>query len=356
MIFKRLLFIYCLLFCLPATAFSYAPAEREEVISETLSNLKKASRPSPSPSTSPKTDYLSFGNRSLFPSRETIIEKVLNEIEIKIGVQMGYLTGHTTYDFDHHVSELKFPLGNWMAGLDLGIASGSLSFNAGFWGSVTRAVTGSKMTDKDWLGDTLISSTESTAKADVIIYDASLRYDFYDKFLYRDFDYLLLKSSDRVKIGLIGGYRYERLDFDMYDLYDTINKSMSFNGQQVLTYKIEYFLPYLGMGVDVLRKNYGLSANFKYVIFPKAEDLDNHLLRTLTFPGDYERTNTKSFMFGVSGFWNLNDNWRASLGLDGVSLRIDGDTWEIGGDPAWNKDQFTDTSQLIFWSRMQYKF
>ncbi|MFQ5680723.1 MAG: omptin family outer membrane protease [Candidatus Omnitrophota bacterium] len=339
------LFISTLFFLSLGRACAY---EQKEVVSQTMDKLGQG-RVANNQDIA-QGPYMS----GLFSRRRAIIDRTLDDIEIKISFKIGYMTGDTTYDFDHHTSELMFPFDNWMAGAEIGIKSGKFSFALDGWGSLGDSV-GDKMTDKDWGGDVLISSTESQAKIDAVIWGASLRYDFYERSLNKNVDLLTLRRADKIRLGALLGYRYERFDFDLFDLYYPVLGITTNAGQKVGTYKIEYSLPYIGLAGDVSRKNYGLNANIKFAVFPTAKDVDNHLLRELTFYGDYDKPR-RAWMYGASAFWKPDDRWKISLGLQGEFILIDGITWEEQRDPAWDKDQETDLQQLIVWTGLQYKF
>jgi outer membrane protease len=147
----------------------------------------------------------------------------------------------------------------------------------------------------------------------------------------------------------------------MYDLrYDTDlisgQQGQILNqGEKVLTYKIKYYLPYIGLGADVLRQNCGVSLNLKYAICPSAEDVDNHPLRGLTFYGDYNKDGNV-FMGSMNVFWNLTKKWKFRVGADATLVRIDGKTWDETHDPIWDADQSIDTKQFIYWTGLEYKF
>ncbi len=353
------LFLCFSLLIIPSLAFSKTE-ERKEAIQHAFDGLKhKLSLQEINYSPEP-VDYAqdlrpAKKTRSIFSQRHIIIDKILDEVELSIAVKIGYMTGETIYDFNHHASELTFPFDNWMGGVDFSLGMNRLSLNAGFWGSL-QDETGSKNTNKDWTsGGLLFSSTESVQKIDAIIWDANLRYDFYDKNMSRSINPLLLKTGDEVKIGLLLGYKFERFDFDLYDLYQTLTSSLSNEGERVGTYKVKYWLPYVGIAADVLRKKCGFSLNLKIPFHPTAEDVDNHLLRGLTFYGDYNKPDY-ALMFSVDGFWKLVENWRLQAGADATFIALDGDTWEQAGDLVWNKDQTTELNQWIFWSGLQYRF
>lgn len=345
--------VFCTLFLLfPTMVYAQVDnALRNKVIEETLYAMETKTQLS--------TQVLSSANES--EARGYTQWFAFNDAYLVLGLRFGYLKGNTAYDFDHHTSELEFPMDNWMIGGNLSFGSKDLSFNTEIWTPVENYA-GFNMKDKDWTTNgVLYSYTKSKAEMDAVIWDVNLRYDFYKKVIPKDIEVLTLLASDEIKIGALLGYRYERFDYDMYDLYYDVDLLYGYQGQtlyqgrRVLTYKIKYYLPYLGLVTDVSRKNWGISMNIKYSIYPTVKDVDNHLLRGLTFYGDYDK-HREAFMGSIFVFWKFNKDWKLKVGVDGASIRIDGRTWEESRDPAWDKDQSTDTKQWIFWSGIEYKF
>lgn len=280
---------------------------------------------------------------------------ILDDVYLILGLELGYINGNTAYDFNHHTSELEFPMDNWMIGGNFSSGYKNLSFNTEIWTPLENYA-GFEMKDKDWDTNGALSSyTKSKAEMDAIIWDANARYDFYEKVIPKDIEALTLLASDKIKIGALLGYRYERFDYDLYDLYYPDLKITTHSGEKIGTYKIKYHLPYLGLATDILSKNYGFGMNIKYSFNPTAEDVDNHLLRGLTFYGDYDK-HGQVFMGSINAFWRFRKDWKFRFGADTTFIRIDGITWEQNRNPTWDKDQSTDAHHWILWSGIEYKF
>lgn len=329
--------------------------QREEVMEETLYALEAKAQPSleeqyPAPENISQQE--AKGNIAWFSGDKCI----------KLSLKGGYIAGNTAYDYDHHTSELEFPLHNYMAGADVSLGWRNLAFNAECWMPVEENA-GWRMKDKDW--DTrgnMYSYTQSKAEMDALIWDANLEYDFYKGSIARNsIIEFFLPESNEIKIGTLLGYRYERFDYDMYGAYydtDTLTGHQGqtlFSGQKVLSYKIKFYLPYVGLATEVSGKNYGFGVNAKYSVYPAAKDLDNHLLRGLTFYGDYDK-HREAFLGNIYAFWKIAKDWKLSLGLDATMIRIDGRTWDETHNPAWDQDQATDTRQWLAYSGIEYKF
>lgn len=338
---KKLKVFCALLLLFPAMVYAQADnALRDKAIEETLSSLETK--------TATETEAKGYSKRFTF-----------NDTYLNLGLDFGYIHGNTAKDFNHHTSELEFPMDNWMVGGSLGLGWKDLAFNTEIWAPLEEDA-GFKMKDKDWIDGVLVSYTKSRADMDAIIWDSNLRYDFYKNTIPKNIKVFTFLRAAEIKIGALLGYRYERFDFDMYDLYYDVDLlggrqgQTLYQGQKVLTYKIKYSLPYLGLATDISHKKGGVSMNIKYAISPTAEDVDNHLLRGLTFYADYDK-DREVFMGSIFAFWKFTKNWKLKVGVDGVSIRIAGKTWEESRDPAWDKDQSTDAKHWMFWSGVEYR-
>lgn len=274
---------------------------------------------------------------------------------VALFLQLGYLTGNTTYDYNHHTSELEFPMNNWMigAGLASQLENSDFSLSLSFWTDL-ESDAGDDMKDKDWnSAGTLISSTKSKAEMDAFIFDINGRYDFYKK----------ASQDHSSKLGLLLGYRHENFYYDMFDIHyetDLINvpslQGQTTNqGQKVLEYEIWYSLPYIGLVYDLEQQKWGVGVEAKWSFYPTSRDQDNHLLRNLTFYGDYDK-NGSAWMANIYGFWKLAKQWELKLGVDLTFIQIDGRTWDATNNPAWNQDQSTEAKHFLGWARMVHEF
>jgi outer membrane protease len=218
------------------------------------------------------------------------------------------------------------------------------------------------MKDKDFTSaGTMYLYTKSKADLDAVILDGNVRYDFYKGNIPRKMSFLAIAKTDQIRLGALLGYRYEKFDYEMHDIYydtDLISGRQGqtlYSGQKVLTYKLQNYLPYLGIAADIIGRSYGLGMTFKYSFYPTAEDVDNHILRGLTFYGQYGN-HRNAYMVGLNGFWRWTKLWKVRFGMDATIIRIEGRTWEEQRSPAWDGDQSTATNEFIYWSGLEYKF
>ncbi|MFA4888863.1 MAG: omptin family outer membrane protease [Candidatus Omnitrophota bacterium] len=276
---------------------SSQPPEKEVFLPE--KEILKAAPPEPEPEKEVAAEPL--------PRKSTKLKlNISDDWWLGLGLNLGYIKGNTTYDFNHHTSELEFPLNNPMIGGEVILGYKDFSFISELWGTLSSSCA-SDMKDKDWNGaGGLISHTESSADLDAIICDGGFRYDFFQTFLPFSAEWLTVKQSDVIKFGFLGGYRYEKFDFNCYGVkYPDLGDYEIYAGEKSITYKVAYQLPYIGMAIDLAQEKSGLGISFKYAISPSGRDVDNHLLRGLTFPAKYNQ-NGQAYIGGVNGFYRFN--------------------------------------------------
>jgi len=263
---------------------------------------------------------------------------------LDVGLRMGYISGFTSFDFNHHVSELEYPFRCYLGGGKLALGYKDISANSEFWGSmVNDPSAGWHMKDKDWDSNgNLESYTKSNSNMNAAIWDANLRYNFFKKYA--------------VKLGGLIGYRYQRYGMHMDGSYNLCTwASPDGSGTEVFEYKIEYHLPYYGLAADIGNDKFGVLMSAKYAFSARAKDLDNHILIPRTNYADY-RDNPNVFMANFILFWKFSKNWEANLGGDAALIRINGNTWDDSHAPAWSKDQNLDAKQFIYWAGLNYRF
>ena len=281
-----------------------------------------------------------------------------NDGYLDLGLRTGYIYGYTSFDFNHHTSELEYPFRSYMGGANLSLGYKGFSMNSEFWVPISGDPTaGWHMKDKDWdANGQLESDTRSYTDMNAIIWDANLRYDIFKHSFGQKKTDEENKKPNNMKLGVLIGYRYQRFGFKGYGLYQTCFYDSSYgDGELVFEYKIKYRLPYCGLAMEAEGERFGVSMNAKYSFSPHAEDYDSHTLRALHFHGDY-KSNPNVFMGNFSMFWKFAKNWKANVGVDATLVRINGTVWEESHDPDWDKDQSLDSRQFIYWLGLGYRF
>ena len=303
-----------------------------------------------------------------FPNMERarVIEKTLDKTELEVGIGIGYLNGHTSYEIDFPYygytgrSKLGFPIDNLLAGGNILLGRQPFYLNLQGWTNISKN-TDDKMKDKDWLEWLLFSSTESDADAQMAILDLSLLYNFWQK-----------DEPCGDVLGFLVGYKYENFKYDIIGVRDAFTGENYYSGK-ASDYKINYQIPYLGLNLqhynDVGYKvldSWGVNiliCGSPYVI---AKDRDDHILRNKVLQG---KAKGYAFLLGLNTFFTTKNHWGCRLGLDYTDISADGKQRQYwyGDDPA--SPYYDDTgdsidgislkiesSQLLCWGLLEYKF
>ena len=240
---------------------------------------------------------------------------VQSDVKIETGVSLEWLYGYTQYQIGGNfsysstsvrifpLSELVFPINVAVTSLDLGISfldrysvKASIKHNNLFGAHKANSYTG-KMEDSDWgywfmkedgatwaSPDSLDIYSESDAYLTAIIFDFCFDYTVVKKkiffldiglgMLYQKFDYTI-KDLDQWYPSYV--YYSDQLDI----LYPYISYySHQYASGTVITYRIEYIIPYLTLspGVNYKEKLY---VRFSVGLSPCAGalDRDDHVMR-----------------------------------------------------------------------------
>jgi len=316
---------------------------------------------------------------SNFSSRQEIIKKFLDEWEIKISIQTGYLDGKTHYKIQFDAgggstgkSKLEFPLGNWLYGGEFSIGRKPLFLSFAIYDEMWQKAH-KDMEDKDWIDDLLWSHTKSDAEVKIDIWDASLKYRIWEgENFWKEWG----GKNKKGKIDLVGGYRYERFKYRILGIRDVLGGGSSHEGEEVLDYKVEYYLPYFGVEGSYTTpvnnpkikflKNWGLGMKLVFSPYAKAKDRDDHVLRNKLSHGDCKGW---AAHVALNLFLEMQKNWSFNLGIDYLSVDTEGEQSQYwyGDDPLSPGVDDTGTSvedidldikeyHVFYWAALTYKF
>ncbi|MCD4779516.1 MAG: omptin family outer membrane protease [Candidatus Omnitrophica bacterium] len=264
----------------------------------------------------------------------------------RAGLDVGYLSGNTTYDFNNGVSELSFPMSNWMLGSNLSAGFNNFSINGSVWATLLDDYAGDDMSDKDWCGGCLWFYTESDAHMDAVIWDVNFRYDFYHE-----------KNGNRKgKAAFLIGYTSQRFNYDLFGIKDVLygQDYSEYDGVEVIEYEIEYRLPYIGLAGEFSKNKWDISLDLCFSPYATADDIDQHLLRDLTFYGNYD--SGYAWIARLNGRYHLKPEWYLDMGVSATVINIEGHTWEESRDPVWDADQNTTSLQILGRVGVTYEF
>lgn len=291
----------------------------------------------------------------------------------------GRLGGDTTYTIGGHVSdnlgnaedlwwplsELKWPLDVWMlsGGAQIDFSRFSVS------GEVFKNVTNDAgdMEDSDWgvyfieTGNPFFATetkdvfSTSEADLDALIFDVRARY------------WALKKGVFSLAVG--AGWRYEDFDFEASNVkqyspsapsYGLPSDPFAFNDPGLaVTYDVTYNIPYIEIAADISAgEKVTLEAFIGYSPIVKAEDKDDHVLRSKLSEGDCDGT---AIMVGIDARYNITKHWFGLLGFDYISIDTDGTqsqsfyAGELAG-LAFEIDQEITSTQTYFYVEAGYSF
>jgi outer membrane protease len=260
-----------------------------------------------------------------------------NSEEGMFGFGPGYLTGSTLYHISAYdatggiESELEFPLNTVLFSLEGGYVSkntkGQDAFKIGLQWSTNLGNGSGKLKDSDWLSGTaetgpppnglglpahpgldIYSESDIVLKANSI--DLRASYNFW--------------VSPDVAFGPMGGLIYQNFQFDARNVKQVGYGPYApgFTGSvsgPVLTYKVTYTIPYLGIHYEMfVSKKFQAAVDIGYSPWASAEDTDDHVLRGKRSTGS---TSGSSHLTTVTAQWDIKDN--IFFLLRGQYLKID---------------------------------
>lgn len=232
-----------------------------------------------------------------------------NTTEINIMTGIERMSGDSTYQIGGKVETttdsgyVRFPISELMFPLDIYMASVGCSvdiekkwnFRTYLKKSTTRDA--GKMEDSDWGinyyeidwwmdPNSLDIYSESDAELDALKFELNIQYSL----LNEPYEYLNLL----ITAGC--GFLYQKYDFEVSNLdqwYPSLNEYFGYDighdyeKGKVLTYEINYSIPYIMIGTKFdIQDIFYISAEFGYSPFARAEDEDDHILRSKISKGD----------------------------------------------------------------------
>lgn len=272
----------------------------------------------------------------------------LNALAAEAGVELefglGALVGDTTYEIggqsysstmgprDYHspLSRLEFPLNSVM--LNLG-AKLKLGEHLSVYGTAGTNVWDNtpKLKDSDWYSpDSLDLYSESDCDLKSLTADCGLRYNFNQ----HTFGYVTdidTYHEANWRFNLSAGYRYEHFEFDCDNLYQSSPsgqkpEKVGWWPQQVISYEIDYQLPYVKAGVQTWNDFVSFEAAAGWIPRALATDRDHHILKSTTSRGD---TDGYGYLAAVNLRCKLSRNWDLNCLFDYTRILTDGTQHQV---------------------------
>ncbi len=250
--------------------------------------------------------------------------------------------GTTEYDMDIQQSGLllrsllEFPLDVIMVGGKIELLLNPWHFDQyRFEGSFYTSLTdpSGKMIDSDWSNSDangssvpyrMFSYTESNAQMKSLLGQLRAERRFY--------------SQENLHVGLFIGFRYSKIEQDIYDFtgwqLDNSGSRINFSltDTHALFYKVTYKLPHVGMRLTQTNQYYDLSASVAYSI-ALVSDVDDHILRGKRSTADI---NGKGALADVEMKWNIAGKKK------GVFLKLSGDISYIRASGSQTQTWYAD--------------
>jgi outer membrane protease len=241
---------------------------------------------------------------------------------ITLGPEVRYVNGHSTYhiSFPGEQSELEFPLDNVMAGLKV-IAGDKFKENPQQTKSQISLTLitvvdqdAGIMKDSDWIendghpGKDIY--TESDAKLRGAVFEIRYAYHF--------------RYNDMWTIGPVIGYRYQKLDYDIYGYRGYRYSTPLYGEGKVLEYEVTYKIPYIGLTGEGLIGNkhqFRFVWSFGYSNWTEVTDRDDHILRYKLSEGGCEG---EAYLVNVGLDWNFLPQWILGVGAEYVDIDATG--------------------------------
>lgn len=317
-------------------------------------------------------------------------EITIGKVSFSLGADVGYLSGYTlyhiTFDAPYLIknndgsysgyytingrlgkgeSELEFPLDSYVGGVNASLGKKSVwSIDLSLAKNLTKNT--GKMKDSDWEPVYVLSSgqkiqektvySESDTDMDALFFDVIGKYYFLRE----------ENGSDAIgSVGVIGGYRYQNLSFDISNVnqWSPIGiYSSVYVGGKVLTYEITYHIPYAGVVL-----NWNSPGKFSLDLLGAygraySKDEDDHILRS-------KRSTAKAdgpfYSVKAQGAVSLSRKLSLLLALEYLNIEVKGKQKQVwyattseatAGTTITGIDYSAKSEQAYAWTGLQYRF
>lgn len=320
------------------------------------------------------------------PARQEI---TTGKVSFSLGADVGYLSGyslyHITFDAPYLIksdgtysgyytidgklgkeaSELEFPLDSYVGKVNASLGEKNV------WSidlSLAKNLTGNtgKMKDSDWepvyvwsTGEKIQEKTiysESDTDMDALFFDLIGRYYFLSE---------VTDSGVIGSLGVIGGYRYQNLSFDISNVnqWSPIGiYSPVYVSGKVATYEITYNIPYAGVVLD-----WNSSGKFSLNLlgaYGKAysKDEDDHILRSKKSTA---KADGPFYSLKAQGAISLSQKLSLLLALEYLKIEVKGKQKQVwyattseatAGTTLTDIDYSARSEQTYIWTGIRYIF
>lgn len=311
---------------------------------------------------------------------------------------VGYLTGDSTYAIGNvppgldpwgrdpyfPISELKFPLGVYLATLDARMTIGIVEISGGIKRNITDKA--GHMRDYDWGvpfwdagGDEgpgwyvnkwengtnewymLDIQSASKSELDVTIWNAKfacLLFNHRYNQQYRDMvDRKIYHHSGELSVSLGVGYEVRSFDYEnklirQWSPSGIPGYDYTGDGSVGITYDVDYSIPYIELGVANRGEKIDFDMGFGYSAYVRAKDKDVHLARIpgpIYAKGDCDG---QAYKFNAGLQYNFTPQWYLKGAFDYLYIRTHGEQFNYilagtsDGHP-WDSDEWITDERII---------
>lgn len=321
------------------------------------------------------------------PARQEI---TTGKVSFSLGADVGYLSGyslyHITFDAPYLIknndgtysgyytingqlgkgeSELEFPLDSYVGKVNASLGEKNVwSIDLSLAKNLTKNT--GKMKDSDWEPVYVWSSgqkiqektiySESDTDMNALFFDLVGKYYFLSE----------VSASDAIgSLGVIGGYRYQNLAFDVSNVnqWSPIGiYSPVYVSGKVLTYEITYNIPYAGVVLD-WRSSGKFSLNLLGA-YGKAysKDEDDHILRSKKSTA---KADGPFYSLKAQGAISLSQKLSLLLALEYLKIDVKGKQKQVwyattseatAGTTITDIDYSAKSEQTYIWTGIRYTF
>lgn len=267
---------------------------------------------------------------------------------VDFSVGGGYLAGNSQYQIGGHtvnadgsVENIHFPLSELDFTLDSYIVKGQVDLDfAKKWGLMFNAETNmtdysGKMEDSDWgvwegsPVSQLDIYSESDTEMEMFAFEGKLTYQLYQGYYGENALNPAIGNSDIIFSYTVGlGYKYQKIDFDVYNLdqwYPSApSEAHEYVNGLVLTYEAEYQIPYLELGMEMsAAEKFELGLSIAYAPFVSFKDEDQHLLRDKVNIADHG-WDGEALMVNLNMRYYLYKDWYLQADFEAMKIKSEG--------------------------------
>ena len=262
--------------------------------------------------------------------------------ELEGSLDLKRIKGYTQYEIGGSYygfsSLLEFPLNhNFIGGkLKSDILNSNFQYKISGFTNITKKF--GKMKDSDWIYNFGAEGKDIYSESDAYL-NRSYIFDF-------ELSYIM-KLNKNFTIIAKSGYKKQKLDYTIKDgvQYGSITETGEYISKEnkfilegeLLEYKVNYKMPYLGIQFYHDNNNYDFKYGFNISPYVKATDEDDHLLRNKI---SYSKTQGRAYILNAKVDYKIFNNLKFKTEFDYLSIKTSGTQNQYFYDDVRNTKEF----------------